>query len=163
MDFTHYKHSTIKRRILRRMMLHAGGADWRTMSAICGSTPEEVKSLYEDILINVTSFFREPEAFEALQKLVFPEIVRNRSPDEPIRIWVPGCATGEEAYSIAISLLEFLGDMAANVQIQIFATDIEDGGDRQGPGRHLSGVHRRRTSPRSGCGASSSRSPAATR
>ena len=88
---------------------------------------EEVKNLYEDILINVTSFFREPEAFEALKNTVFPEIMRNRAEDEPIRIWVPGCATGEEAYSLAISLLEFLGDMASNVQIQIFATDIEDG------------------------------------
>ena len=88
--------------------------------------PAEVKLLFEDILINVTSFFREPEAFEAMQKLVFPELVRSRSPDEPIRVWVPGCASGEEAYSIAISLLEFLGDMASGVQIQIFATDIEE-------------------------------------
>ncbi|MCX5891976.1 MAG: PAS domain-containing protein, partial [Deltaproteobacteria bacterium] len=78
-------------------------------------------------LINVTSFFREPEAFEALQKMVFPEIMRTRAGDEPIRIWVPGCATGEEAYSLAISLLEYLGEMANNVQIQVFATDIEDG------------------------------------
>ncbi len=88
---------------------------------------EEVKNLYEDILINVTSFFREPEAFEALQQVVFPEILRNRAEDEAIRIWVPGCASGEEAYSLAISLLEFLGDQASDVQIQIFATDIEDG------------------------------------
>ena len=85
-----------------------------------------MKKLYEDILINVTGFFREPEAFEALKNLVFPEIIRDRAPDEPIRIWVPGCASGEEAYSIAISLLEFLGDMSANVPVQIFATDIDD-------------------------------------
>ena len=125
MDFTHYKHSTIKRRILRRLMLTQQD-EWRTTSTFLREQPAEVKILFEDILINVTSFFREPEAFEALKKLVFPELVRSRSPDDPIRIWVPGCASGEEAYSIAISLLEFLGDMAASVPIQIFATDIEE-------------------------------------
>ena len=126
LDFTHYKHSTIKRRINRRMMLQQV-EKLEDYVRLLRENAEEVKSLYEDILINVTSFFREPEAFEALQQVVFPEIMRNRAEDEPIRIWVPGCASGEEAYSLAISLLEFLGDLAANVQIQIFATDIEDG------------------------------------
>jgi two-component system, chemotaxis family, CheB/CheR fusion protein len=125
-DFTYYKHSTIKRRIQRRMMLKQV-EKLEDYVRCLRENVEEVKSLYEDILINVTSFFREPEAFEALQKMVFPEIRRNRAEGGPIRIWVPGCATGEEAYSLAISLLEFLGDMANNVQIQIFATDIEDG------------------------------------
>jgi two-component system CheB/CheR fusion protein len=124
-DFTHYKHSTIKRRILRRMML-TNQDQAQDYVRLLREQPAEVKLLFEDILINVTSFFREPEAFEALQKLVFPELMRGRSPDDPVRVWVPGCATGEEAYSIAISLLEFLGDMASGVQIQIFATDIED-------------------------------------
>ena len=86
----------------------------------------EVKKLYEDILINVTGFFREPEAFEALKNLVFPAITRERSLDDPIRIWVPGCASGEEAYSIAITLLEFLGDASVNFPVQIFATDIDE-------------------------------------
>ena len=126
LDFTHYKHSTIKRRINRRMMLQQV-EKLEDYVRLLRENAEEVKSLYEDILINVTSFFREPEAFEALQQVVFPEILRNRAEDEAIRIWVPGCASGEEAYSLAISLLEFLGDMAANVQVQIFATDIEDG------------------------------------
>ena len=126
LDFTHYKHSTIKRRINRRMMLQQM-EKLEDYVRLLRENAEEVKSLYEDILINVTSFFREPEAFEALQQVVFPEIMRNRAEDEPIRIWVPGCASGEEAYSLAISLLEFLGDLAANVQVQIFATDIEDG------------------------------------
>ena len=126
LDFTHYKHSTIKRRINRRMMLQQM-EKLKDYIRLLRENAEEVKNLYEDILINVTSFFREPEAFEALQTMVFPEIMRNRAEDEPIRIWVPGCATGEEAYSLAISLVEFLGDMASNVQIQIFATDIEDG------------------------------------
>ncbi len=126
LDFTHYKQSTIKRRLHRRMMLQQVEkiGDYVTFLR---QHPGEVKNLYEDILINVTSFFREPESFASLQKIVFPEILRNRSDDEPLRIWVPGCASGQEAYSLAISLLEFLGDMASNVQIQIFATDVEDG------------------------------------
>ena len=126
LDFTHYKHSTIKRRINRRMMLQQV-EKLEDYIRLLRDNAEEAKNLYEDILINVTSFFREPEAFEALKTTVFPEIMRDRAEDESIRIWVPGCATGEEAYSLAISLLEFLGDMASNVQIQIFATDIEDG------------------------------------
>jgi two-component system, chemotaxis family, CheB/CheR fusion protein len=124
-DFTHYKHSTIKRRILRRMML-ARQDSMGDYVRFLRQQPAEVKLLFEDILINVTSFFREPEAFEAMQKLVFPELVRSRGPDEPIRVWVPGCSSGEEAYSIAIGLLEFLGDMASGVQMQIFATDVEE-------------------------------------
>jgi len=126
LDFTHYKHSTIKRRLHRRMMLQHV-EEIEDYVKYLRQHPDEVKNLYEDILINVTSFFREPESFESLQKIVFPEILRNRAEDEPIRIWVPGCASGEEAYSLAISLLEFLGDMASNVQIQIFATDVEEG------------------------------------
>ena len=86
----------------------------------------EIKKLYEDILINVTSFFREPEAFEALKILVFPAITLDRSLDDPIRIWIPGCASGEEAYSIAICLLEFLGDRSVNFPVQVFATDVDE-------------------------------------
>ena len=124
-DFTHYKHSTIKRRILRRQALDRVESLADYVTYLEAHRPE-VKKLYEDILINVTGFFREPEAFEALKNLVFPAITRERSPDDPIRIWVPGCASGEEAYSIAISLLEFLGDMSANFPVQIFATDVDD-------------------------------------
>ena len=124
-DFTHYKPSTIKRRILRGMALDRVESLADYAKYLAAHRPE-VKKLYEDILINVTGFFREPEAFEALKNLVFPAITRDRSPDDPIRIWVPGCASGEEAYSIAISLLEFLGDRSANFQVQVFATDIDD-------------------------------------
>ncbi|MGH7599076.1 MAG: CheR family methyltransferase, partial [bacterium] len=87
---------------------------------------KEVEALYNDLLINVTGFFRDPEAFEELAEKVFPDIVKNRAGEEPIRIWVPGCSTGEEPYSIAIALLESLGDRATNTPIQIFATDISD-------------------------------------
>ena len=124
-DFTHYKPTTIKRRILRRLALDRVESLADYVKYLEAHRPE-VKKLYEDILINVTGFFREPEAFEALKTLVFPALTRDRSPDDPIRIWVPGCASGEEPYSIAISLLEFLGDMSANFPVQIFATDVDD-------------------------------------
>jgi two-component system CheB/CheR fusion protein len=88
--------------------------------------PDEVEKLYHDILINVTSFFREPDSFQVLQQLVFPAICENKPLDAPIRIWVAGCSTGEEVYSIAMSLLEFLSDHPDKHQIQIFATDISE-------------------------------------
>ena len=124
-DFTHYKHSTINRRILRRLALDRveNLADYVTYLE---AHRPEIKKLYEDILINVTGFFREPEAFEGLKSVVFPAITRDRSPDDPIRIWVPGCASGEEAYSIAITLLEYLGDRSANYPVQVFATDVDE-------------------------------------
>jgi two-component system CheB/CheR fusion protein len=80
--------------------------------------------LYEEILIHVTSFFRDSEPFQKLKELVFPAITQNKSANAPIRIWVAGCSTGEEVYSIAICLLEFLGDRVIPPPIQIFATDI---------------------------------------
>ena len=83
-------------------------------------------TLYHDILINVTSFFRDPETFEVLKDVVFPEILADKGPTAPIRIWVPGCSTGQEAYSLAMALLEFLEDRPARPPIQIFATDLSD-------------------------------------
>ncbi len=124
-DFTYYKHSTIQRRIVRRMVLLKID-DLKNYVKYLQANAGEVEALYNDILINVTGFFRDPETFEILTEKVFPSIMKNRSPDEPIRIWVPGCSTGEEPYSIAISLLEFLGDRATSTPIQIFATDISE-------------------------------------
>src|SRR5262249_22842563 len=86
----------------------------------------EVEALYQDILIKVTRFFRDPESFEFLKTTVFPSLFENRAPDVPIRIWVPGCSSGEEVYSIAICLLEYMGDLASNPSIQIFATDVSE-------------------------------------
>ena len=86
--------------------------------------PAEVEALHEDLLIKVTSFFRDPAAFEALKAEVFPGILKHRSPEEPIRVWVPGCSTGEETYSQAIALLEFLGHRSADIPIQLFGTDL---------------------------------------
>jgi two-component system CheB/CheR fusion protein len=122
-DFSLYKTGTIKRRVARRMMLHKIESlqhygQYLEQNAI------EVQALYQDIFIHVTSFFREPEAFAALQRRVLPKLMANRPQGEPLRIWVPGGSTGEEVYSIAITLLEFLDKRAPGAAIQVFGTDI---------------------------------------
>ena len=124
-DFTHYKHNTLKRRILRRMVLYQMERleDYVTYLR---EHPAELQALYEDVLINVTSFFRDSEAIDTLKSKVFPTIVQDKSPGLPIRIWVAGCSTGEEVYSIAISLLEFLETQPIKPPIQIYATDISE-------------------------------------
>jgi two-component system CheB/CheR fusion protein len=124
-NFKYYKPSTLKRRILRRMAI-CKMKDMKNYSKHLQENPAELQALYQDVLINVTGFFRDPETFEALNVKVFPEITKNREPQAPIRIWVPGCSTGEEGYSIAISLIEFLGKKATNIPIQIFATDLSN-------------------------------------
>ena len=128
-NFSQYKQGTIKRRIMRRMVLHnlIGLDDY---VKYLQDNPAEIEYLYNDILINVTSFFRDPVSFETLKNHVFPTICQDRSPEDPIRIWCAGCSTGQEAYSIAMSLLEFLDDRplkpAIQPIIQIFATDISE-------------------------------------
>ncbi|RCJ31652.1 ATPase [Nostoc minutum NIES-26] len=124
-DFNHYKQTTLKRRILRRMILYKLER-LEDYLRYLQDNPAEVSALYQDVLIAVTSFFRDPEAFEALKSKVFPVIAKDRTPESPIRIWVSGCSTGEEAYSIAICLLEYLTDSGINPPIQIFATDINE-------------------------------------
>jgi two-component system CheB/CheR fusion protein len=124
-DFSHYKQGTIKRRIARRMgLLNIQKLD--EYATQLKDDPQEVEKLHHDILINVTSFFRDPESFVALQKLVFTEVCQHKASDLPIRIWVAGCSTGEEAYSIAIILLEFFDNQSISYPIQIFATDISE-------------------------------------
>ncbi|MHB8124371.1 MAG: chemotaxis protein CheB [Desulfitobacteriaceae bacterium] len=124
-NFSEYRELTIQRRTLRRMVLNKIEKLGDYVDYLL-QNPVEVGELYQDILINVTSFFRDPEAFETLKSLAFPAIMKNKAPREPVRIWVTGCSTGEEAYSIAIVLMEFLGDDAVNTPIQIFATDINN-------------------------------------
>jgi two-component system, chemotaxis family, CheB/CheR fusion protein len=125
-DFTDYKPPTIGRRIQRRMVLHKIDK-LAEYVALLHRDRNEVNALYQDLLINVTSFFRNPEAFETLKQLVYPAILRARgSSTSPLRIWVPGCSTGEEAYSHAISLVEFLGEERAEVPIQVFGTDLSE-------------------------------------
>jgi two-component system, chemotaxis family, CheB/CheR fusion protein len=124
-DFTYYKHTTIKRRIKRRMVLHKL-QELKAYVKYLEENRAELDALYQDILIHVTGFFRDPQVFEALKTEVYPSLTRDRQSGVPIRIWVPGCSTGEEAYSIAISLMEFLGDSAPAREIQLFATDISE-------------------------------------
>ena len=124
-DFTYYKHSTLERRIKRRMDLRGFVklADYRRDLE---QNREEADALCECCFITVTAFFREPAVFEALKKRVFPVMVKDRSGQDPIRVWVPGCATGEEAYSIAICLVEFLEEAKLSLPFEIFATDISE-------------------------------------
>jgi two-component system CheB/CheR fusion protein len=124
-DFSDYKPTTIDRRIQRRMLLYKL-EELGDYARYLQENPAEVKALYEEILIHVTSFFRDPEAFQLLKEQVFPVITQKKSADSPIRIWVAGCATGEEVYSIAICLLEFFEETATHLPIQIFATDISE-------------------------------------
>ena len=129
-DFTNYKHTTLHRRIRRRMAVHKV-EKLKDYLRFIGRKPEELDELYRDLLIHVTGFFREPEAFVALRKHVYPKLFEGRKPDNPIRVWVAGCSTGEEAYSIAITLLEYMWVHSRNISqaataIQIFATDISD-------------------------------------
>ena len=124
-DFTYYKPTTLNRRMQRRILLHKLES-LNDYALYLQEHPDEVQGLYEEILIHVTSFFRDPEVFELLKVQVFPAICQNKSQNVPIRIWVAGCSTGEEVYSIAICLLEFLKDRPTLPPIQIFATDISE-------------------------------------
>ncbi len=123
-DFSHYKQNTILRRIERRMAVHQ-------VDSLDGyvhyleQTPSEVDSLFCDLLIGVTNFFRDPEAFEALEEQVIPALFADKPPGSPVRVWVPGCSTGEEAYSIAILLHEHMERLEHNYKVQVFATDID--------------------------------------
>jgi two-component system, chemotaxis family, CheB/CheR fusion protein len=124
-DFTHYKRPTVRRRILRRMGILRIERPLQFI-ALLESDPSELRALNADILIHVTRFFRDPDAFRALEEHVVRRLVDpDRSPGA-IRIWVAGCASGEEAYSITICLLEALGDRAATAPIQVFGTDLSD-------------------------------------
>ncbi len=124
-DVSLYKYATVQRRIERRMALNKVER-FDDYLRLVQAQPAELKTLYRDLLINVTSFFRDGEPFQALEDLVFPRLLERKKPGESIRIWVPGCSTGEEAYSIGICLLETLGDRAQEFRLQIFATDLDD-------------------------------------
>ena len=120
-DFTEYKAPSFERRLARRMALRRVDGLPEYLSLL-RSQPEEARLLYEDLLIHVTSFFRDPEVFESLKALVFPEVVKQKPPGVPLRLWVTGCSTGEEVYSLGMSLLEFLG--GSSRPIQIFGSDV---------------------------------------
>jgi len=124
-DFTHYKHGTLARRIKRRMTLR-GFDTLENYSRDLEQNRDEANALCENCFITVTAFFREPAVFEELKRLVFPALIENRAPEDPIRIWVPGCASGEEAYSIAICLTEFFDEAKVQFPIEIFGTDLSE-------------------------------------
>lgn len=124
-DFTFYKKSTISRRVARRMALKKVERLSQYLKYLEGNR-EELDALHQDLLIHVTSFFREPDVFRALRNKILPQILARKPAGDPIRIWVPGCSSGEEAYSVAICLLESLKDRAASTPIQIFASDISE-------------------------------------
>jgi two-component system CheB/CheR fusion protein len=122
-DFASYKPTTIRRRMERRLFFR-GLSDLSAYLELLQRDPAEVTALCEEALIHVTSFFRDPEVFEALCTLVFPKLCENRAENAPIRIWVPGCSTGEEVYSLAICLREFLRTARRELPIKIFGTDL---------------------------------------
>lgn len=124
-DFTYYKRTTLQRRLLRRMALHRLES-LTDYAHFLQTHPPEVQALYQEILIHVTHFFRDATAFETLKREVFPVLLRDRAATLPIRIWVAGCSTGEEAYSMTMCLLEFLTHQPRQPQIQIFATDVSE-------------------------------------
>ena len=124
-DFSSYKESTIFRRIERRMAVHQIG-DIKDYLQLLHQNEKEVKNLFQELLISVTSFFRDPQAFDQLNKKVIIPFVKSQQDWFSMRIWVPGCATGEEAFSIAILVNEAMQKFNKRGDIQIFATDIDE-------------------------------------
>ena len=124
-DFRGYKLGTLRRRIARRMVLkqHTQLAEY---AAYLASNGPELKALFEDILIGVTSFFRDADTFLSLEKQILPAMLKDRSADVPLRVWVPGCSTGEEVYSIAMCLIEAVSKFPSPLPIQVFGTDLSE-------------------------------------
>jgi two-component system CheB/CheR fusion protein len=125
-DFMLYKPGTLQRRIERRMGMAASGSkDINRYIEILRGNPGELDLLAKDLLINVTGFFRDPKVFDFLAEKVVPDLVRNRAPDHPIRIWIAGCSTGEETYSLAMLFREQIAAAKRNVKLQVFASDVD--------------------------------------
>ena len=125
-DFTLYKHGTLQRRIERRMALAAiDRKNTDRYLALLESDEHELEQLAKDLLINVTSFFRDPKVFDALAETIVPDLVRDHTLDQPLRIWVAGCSTGEEAYSLAMLFREQITAEKHNIKLQIFASDVD--------------------------------------
>lgn len=124
-DFSGYKTSTVCRRIERRLNLHAIDTPDSYLKYL-DQHPPEANSLFRDLLIGVTSFFRDPWAFEALARKAILPMLKEKSNDSEFRVWVPGCSTGEETYTIAILIRECLDELKLHLNVQIFATDLDD-------------------------------------
>jgi len=123
-DFSLYKPTTMERRIARRLLL-SKQATLGDYAGLLRGNAEEIDALYSDVLISVTSFFRNPETFDVLERKILPELLRQRG-DDPLRFWVVGCSTGQEAYSIAMTFVEAAEKAARMRKLQVFATDVND-------------------------------------
>jgi PAS domain S-box-containing protein len=122
-DFSFYRINTIRRRLARRLTI-TKCKDLERYVRLLRENPSEVDTLYQDLLINVTGFFRNPTVFDALKRKVFPKLVKDKSGNEPLRFWIAGCSTGQEAYSLAIAFTEFAESKGIHRPLQIFATDV---------------------------------------
>jgi two-component system CheB/CheR fusion protein len=125
-DFRLYKQGTLQRRIERRMAMAGIAANqFARYIEMLRATPGEAKALADDLLINVTSFFRDPRVFDFLAARIIPDLVHSRSGDHPLRVWIAGCSTGEETYSLAILFREAISAANLNVKLQVFASDVD--------------------------------------
>ena len=123
-NFNQYKQKSVLRRVERRMRVNHLHTLTEYLDYI-KNHPDETHKLFKDLLISVTNFFRDPDAFAELEKKIIPDLFKDKTSEDSIRVWVPGCATGEEAYSIAISLLDYAHKLSQSPKIQVFATDID--------------------------------------
>jgi len=124
-DFSNYKRPTVLRRIARRISVHQL-RDLTAYSRFLKENPAEATALLKDLLISVTNFFRDAEAFAALERDIIPKLFEGKTPDDQVRVWVAGCATGEEAYTVTMLLVEYAATLIGAPQIQVFATDIDE-------------------------------------
>jgi len=124
-DFWNYKRPTVLRRIARRISVHEL-PDLISYSHFINDNPAEATALLKDLLISVTNFFRDPEAFKELERAIIPKLFEGKGADDQVRVWVAGCATGEEAYSVTMMLADYAANRAFAPQIQVFATDIDE-------------------------------------
>jgi two-component system, chemotaxis family, CheB/CheR fusion protein len=124
-DFSQYKMNTIKRRIIRRMMLHKLDT-LQSYVEFIHKNANEINLLYQDVLINVTYFFRDADSIDFLTKNVIPQIIHQKGSRRLIRVWVPACSTGQEAYTIAMLIVDALGERSTNYPVQVFATDLSE-------------------------------------
>ncbi len=122
-DFSHYRHTTILRRMSRRMSICKQDS-YLAYLAYLKTHPAEVENLYDDLLLSFTHFFRDPHIFDTLKEKVFPALINDRPDKTPVRIWVPGCSTGEEVYSLAICLYEFIEKNKSKLSVQFYGTDL---------------------------------------
>jgi chemotaxis methyl-accepting protein methylase len=125
-DFRLYKPGTLQRRVERRMAMAAVEADdMAQYLEILRGDSSELDLLAKDLLINVTSFFRDPKVFDLLAAKIIPDLVRQHAPDQSLRIWIAGCSTGEETYSLTMLFREAIASAKLNIRLQVFASDVD--------------------------------------